>query len=185
MEERNDQIPEPREGAAEAPDAQPQAQAPDAQLAELRAELARTKEEAERNWQQFLHAAADLENYKKQASRQREDAVQRARYSLLGVILTVVDNLERALEHGAGADGEKILEGIRMTHRHVLDVLARMGVTPMETTGRPFDPRFHEAVDTAPHAEHGVEQGTIVAELQRGYMLNGEVLRPAKVRVAK
>ncbi len=183
MEERHDQLPDGGE-AADAQNAQPQAQTPDEQVAGLQAEVARYKEEAERNWQQFLHAAADLENYKKQASRQRDDAVQRARYSLLTVVLTVVDNLERALEH-SGGNSEKIVEGIRMTHRHVLDVLARLGVTPMETTGRPFDPRYHEAVDVAPHTEHGVEQGTVVAEIQRGYLVNGEVLRPAKVRVAK
>src|SRR5574341_1144666 len=120
MEERQDRSPESQEAA----DTQPQAQTPEEQVAGLRADVARHKEEAERNWQQFLHAAADLENYKKQASRQRDDAVQRARYSLLAVILTVVDNLERALEHSAGGNSEKIVEGIRMTHRHVLDLLA-------------------------------------------------------------
>lgn len=184
MDERHDQLPGSGE-AADTQHAQPQAQTPEEQLAGLRADVTRYKEEAERNWQQFLHAAADLENYKKQASRQRDDAVQRARYSLLAVILTVVDNFERALEHSTGGDSEKIAEGIRMTHRHVLDALARLGVTPMETTARPFDPRYHEAVDVAPRTEHGVEPGTIVAEIQRGYLVNGEVLRPAKVRVAK
>lgn len=184
MDERHDQRPGSGE-AADTQNAQPQAQTPEEQVAGLRAEVARYKEEAERNWQQFLHAAADLENYKKQASRQRDDAVQRTRHSLLAVVLTVVDNLERALEHSTGGNSEKIVEGIRLTHRHVLDALARLGVTPMETTGRLFDPRYHEAVDVAPLTEHGVEQGTIVAEIQRGYLVNGEVLRPAKVRVAK
>jgi len=145
---------------------------------------ARYKEEAERNWQQFLHAAADLENYKKQAARQREEAVQRTRTSLLTVILTVVDNLDRALAH-AGGGPEAVVEGIRMTHRQVLDVLAGLGVRPLDAAGKAFDPRYHEAVDVASHTDVGVTPGTVVDEVQRGYLLNGEVLRPARVRVAK
>src|SRR3989304_3871038 len=83
----------------------------------------RHKEEAERNWQQFLHAAADLENYKKQAARQREEAVQRTRTSLLYIVLDVVDNLERALGHAPDARGNAIVDGIRMAHRQGLDRL--------------------------------------------------------------
>src|SRR2546425_3878661 len=128
----------------EGAEVQRQPRAPEDELTALRAEVARYKEEAERNWQQFLHAAADLENYKKQASRQREDAVQRARYAVLAAVLTVVDNLERALEH-AGGDDEKIVGGIRMTPRPTLEVLAKMGVTPMEKLGPMVDPRYHEA----------------------------------------
>jgi len=96
----------------------------------LRAQLARVKDEAERNWQQFLHAAADLENYKKQAARQRDEAVQRTRTSLLYIVLDVVDNLERALGHAPDARGNAIVDGIRMAHRQVLDMLAGMGVRP-------------------------------------------------------
>ena len=151
---------------------------------ELQQLAARYKEEAERNWQQFLHAAADLENYKKQAARQREEAVQRTRAALLGVILTVVDNLERALAH-AGGDPEALVEGIRMTHRQVLETLSGLGVRPLEAEGQAFDPRYHEAVDVAAHTDAGVSPGTVITELQRGYLLNGELLRPARVRVAQ
>lgn len=151
----------------------------------LRGQLARVKDEADRNWQQFLHAAADLENYKKQAARQREEAVQRTRAALLYIVLGVVDNLERALEHAPDARADAIVEGIRMTHRQVLDTLAGLGVRPMEAAGKPFDPKYHEAVDTVPAAAAAAAPGTVVADVQRGYLLNGEVLRPAKVRVAK
>lgn len=152
---------------------------------ELRAKVKHHKEEAEHNWQQFLHAAADLENYKKQAARQRDDAVQRVRTSLLNVILTVVDNLDRALEHADKARGaENILEGIRMTHRQVIDLLQSLGVQSIESVGKPFDPKMHEAVDVASSRDHSVDPGTVVEELQKGYLLNGEVLRPARVRVA-
>lgn len=167
------------EGAAEG------AEAPEVgSVDELRAQVERYREEAEQNWQQFLHAAADLENYKKQAARQREDAVQRTRASMLIVILSVVDTLERALEH-SDKGGEAVIEGIRMAHRRVLDLLANMGVRAMEVKSKPFDPRFHEAIDVARPDEHGVEPGIVVEEIQKGYLLNGEVLRPARVRVAK
>lgn len=159
---------------------------PAATVEQLRAELERYKREAERNWQQFLRAAADLENYKKQAIRQREEAVSRARNSVLAVVLTVADNLERALQHAAdGEGGDAVVEGIRMTHRQVLELLTNMGIRPMETTGQPFDPKLHEAVDVVSSRELGVEPGTVVGEVQRGYTLHGEVLRPARVRVAE
>jgi len=101
------------------------------------------------------------------------------------VVLAVVDNLERALEHGGAADEGAVLEGIRMTHRQVLEMLANMGVRPMEARGKAFDPRYHEAIDVASHQELGVQPETVVEEIQRGYLVDGEVLRPARVRVAK
>jgi len=183
MDERNDRPGEEERAEAVAPE-QSSAEMTGS-VDELRALVSHYKQEAERNWQQFLHAAADLENYKKQAVRQRDEAVQRVRHSLLAVVLTVVDNLERALEHGASADQGAILEGIRMTHRQVMELLQNMGVQPIRATGKPFDPRYHEAVDVVSPRDLGVDPNTVVAEIQRGYMLNGEVLRPARVRVAK
>ncbi len=160
---------------------------------ELRAEVARLREEAERNWQQFLRTAADLENYRKQAARQREEAVAATRLAMLNVILGVVDTLERALEHAeglstdAGAHGagtaSAIADGIRLAHRQVLDKLRSMGVRPMETIGTPFDPRVHDAVEAVPATS--AAPGTVVGEVEHGYMLGDEVLRPARVRVAQ
>jgi len=164
-------------------------EAPVESVERLRAEVARLREEAERNWQQFLRTAADLENYRKQAARQREEAVAATRRALLEVILGVVDTLDRALEHAAGtpSDGPgtaaAIADGIRLAHRQVLDVLRSMGVRPMETVGASFDPRKHEAVEAV--RTTGEPPGTIVGEVQRGYILGDEVLRPARVRVAQ
>src|SRR5207249_2898622 len=88
----------------------------------------------------------------------------------------------RASEHSTGGDDDKMVAGIRITHRHALEVLAKIGVTQMETVGQKFDPRYHEAVDVVASVESGVEPGTIVSEMQRGYFVNGDVLRHAKVR---
>src|SRR3989442_14768507 len=117
------------------------APASEAQVAELRKLAASYKEQADRNWQQFLHAAADLENYKKQAARQRDDAVQRTRQSLLAVVLDVVDDLERALEHSPTTDPDQIVAGILMSHRKIVDVLASLGVRPMNNKRQIFGPR--------------------------------------------
>lgn len=156
-----------------------------ATVEELEAEVARQKGEAEQNWRQFLHAAADLENYKKQAARARDDAVERTRRALLTVILSIVDNIERALEYGAQSDeAGPIVEGIRMTHRQILETLTNMGVRSFAAKGKPFDPHYHEAVEVVPPTEEH-PAGQVVVEVQRGYLLGDEVLRPARVRVAR
>lgn len=161
-------------------------EAPEESVEALRAEVARLSQEAERNRQQFLRAAADLENYRKSAARQREEAVASTRRALLAVILGVADTLERALAHagGGGSEAAAIADGIRLAHRQVIDVLSRMGVRPMEALGMMFDPRFHDAVE-AVAAGGCAAEGTVAAEIQRGYMLGDEVLRPARVRVAQ
>ena len=169
----------------------PQAAEAGLTMESLQADVARLSQEVEYNWQQFLRAAADLENYRKQAARQREDAVAATRRSMLMIILSVVDTLERAIEHASGASAAEggaaataIADGLRLAHRHVVDRLATMGARPMETIGQPFDPRVHEAVEAVP-ATGIITAGTVVGEVQRGYLLGDEVLRPARVRVAQ
>ncbi|MDR7581101.1 MAG: nucleotide exchange factor GrpE, partial [Armatimonadota bacterium] len=158
-------------------------------VAALREELERYRQEAERNWQQFLHAAADLENYKKAAARMQRDAVERTRRQMLLVVLSAVDDLERAIGYAErSADHELvagILEGLRMTHRSLLEHLRSLGVERMEAAGEPFDPGRHEAVEVASAEEAGVEPGTVLGVIQPGYVLDGRVLRPARVRVAQ
>ncbi|MDR5684370.1 MAG: nucleotide exchange factor GrpE [Armatimonadota bacterium] len=159
------------------------------EVASLRQEVERYRQEAERNWQQFLHAAADLENYKKTAAKVQRDAVDRTRRQMLHVILTAVDNLERAIRYAeANADNAAvaaILDGLRITHRSLLDSLGNLGVQPLEAAGQKFDPALHEAVAVASAEETGAEPGTVLDVVQQGYLLGQEVLRPARVRVAQ
>ncbi|MCS7236042.1 MAG: nucleotide exchange factor GrpE [Armatimonadota bacterium] len=159
------------------------------ELAALREEVERYRQEAERNWQQFLHAAADLENYKKAAARMQQDAVERTRRQMLRVVLGAVDDLERAIQYAEQAAEHEavagILEGLRMTHRSLLEQLRAHGVERMEAVGEPFNPERHEAVELASAEEAGVEPGTVLGVVQHGYTLDGRVLRPARVRVAQ
>ncbi len=153
---------------------------------QLKERVRQTREEAQRNWQHFLHSAADLENYKKQAFRDRQDAVERTRRQMLSLAIGVVDNLERALafSEAPGGPAKALVDGLRMAQRQILDQLAALGVRPIEAVGKAFDPRLHEAVAVVPPQHARQAGGTVVSEVLKGYMLNDEVLRPAKVTVA-
>lgn len=179
------------DGPAEAPGEATQApeEAGAQELERLREEAARYREEAEHHWQQFLHAAADLENYKRLAAKLQQEAVERTRRTMLHLVLNVLDNLERAIRYAEQAgDAEAvagILEGLRMTHRSVLEQLQLFGVRPIDSQGARFDPALHEAVGTVSAEEVGAEPGTVTEVVQQGYFINGDVLRPARVRVAQ
>jgi molecular chaperone GrpE len=153
---------------------------------ELRGELRQARRDAQQNWEHFLHSAADLENYKKHAARDRQEAVERTRRQMLALVLNVLDNLERAIAFGDAQEGSAkgMVDGLKMTHRQVLGQLEAIGVRPIEAVGKAFDPRLHEAVSVVPPADAGVENGTVVGEVLRGYLLNDDVLRPARVAVA-
>ena len=154
-------------------------------IEDLRARARQANDEARRNWQQFLHSAADLENYKKQAARDRQDAIDRTRRQMLSLVLGVVDNLERAMAFGGVPDGpaKPLVEGLRMTHREILDHLRAIGVRPIDAVGASFDPRLHEAVAVVPAEQAHQPAGTVAGEVLKGYLLNEDVLRPAKVAV--
>ena len=154
-------------------------------MEDLRARARQAGDEARRNWQQFLHSAADLENYKKQAARDRQDAIERTRRQMLSLVLGVLDNLERAIAFGGAPDGaaKPLLDGLRMTHRQILDQLGAIGVRPIEAAGATFDPRLHEAVAVVPAEQAHQPAGTVAGEVLKGYLLNDDVLRPAKVAV--
>lgn len=180
------------EPAAEAAQARPESSrqnGPDdleaLSLEELRARAREASDEARRNWQQFLHSAADLENYKKQAARDRLEAIERTRRQMLALVLGVLDNLERAMAFGGTPDGavKPLLEGLQMTHRQILDQLKAIGVRQIQAAGALFDPRLHEAVAVVPPEQSAQPAGTVAGEVLKGYLLNDDVLRPAKVAV--
>lgn len=144
---------------------------------ELEADLSEAQE-------QLLRTAADAENFKKRLQREKEEQTRYANESFMRELLTVIDNLERALEHsGAKSDKGGLVEGLTMTLKGFLDTLNRFGCTQVEAVGKPFDPNFHEAVSQEESADH--EPNTVLNELQKGYMLKERLLRPAMVLVSK
>jgi molecular chaperone GrpE len=151
---------------------------------ELKDALKKAQEEAKGNYDRFLRVSADFENYKKRVSREKTELVRYGNEELIKELLPVLDNLERALEHasgGGGADG--IIEGVEMILLQFLQILQRVGVTPISAIGERFDPALHEAVMEMENGEY--DPGYVVSEMQKGYQLNDRLLRPAKVVVAK
>jgi molecular chaperone GrpE len=124
---------------------------------------------------------ADLENYKKRVTKELAVAGERAKGGLVRELLPVVDNLERALQ--SAGDGEQHLaEGVRLVHSDLVAVLERNGVQAFDPAGEAFDPAVHEALSTRP--EEGADAGVILDVVEKGYKLNGTVLRPARVVVS-
>jgi molecular chaperone GrpE len=147
----------------------------------LEEQLAAANARADENYNKFLLAVADFDNYKKRIQRDLDSMVLSRRRTLLERLLPVLDNLQRALESNAA--GDTLRGGIEQTLRGFEAVLAGEGVKPIEVRGEPFDPRVAEAVGTSP--SNGVAEDTVVDVTEKGYRLGDELLRPAKVIVAK
>lgn len=151
---------------------------------ELQDALEQAKKEAQGYHERWLRAAADLENYRKRALREREDAEKFSNEKLLRDFLPVVDDLERAVAAIGAVEDEttaKLVEGVRMVQKKFLAQLERHGVATFEAEGKAFDPAQHEAVQQI-NAEQ--PPGQVVSQLQRGFMLHDRLLRPALVVVS-
>jgi molecular chaperone GrpE len=139
----------------------------------------------EENHDRLLRVTAEFENYKKRMERDTNDFRKFANESLIKAILPIVDNLERALEISEG-NNEKtyqgIREGVEMTLKGLLSSLKKYGVVPIESLEKPFDPNFHQAVMQEESDRH--PESTVSQELQKGYMMQDRLLRPAMVVVS-
>jgi molecular chaperone GrpE len=152
---------------------------------ELEADLAAAAQEAAALKDNLLRLQAEFENYKKRQVKEREESRKSANERLLTVLLPVLDNLERALEHGGeGGSPEKMLEGIQLVLKQFRESLSQFGVEPIEAEGAPFDPHVHDAMSRV-ETDGDPPDGTVVEVYQRGYLLNGRILRAAMVGVAK
>jgi molecular chaperone GrpE len=130
----------------------------------------------------LLRKQAELENFRKRLQREKEEFVQHATADLLRALLPVLDSFERALRHRDETVPEPYVQGVKLIYQELLEVMSRAGVTPLETTGKSFDPHLHQAVETVEAPGHRDQE--IVEELQRGYKLRHRLLRPAVVKVA-
>jgi molecular chaperone GrpE len=124
---------------------------------------------------------AEFDNYRKRAARDQESLVARAHERLVKELLPVLDDLGRALEAAEQHEEAKLEDGVRLVHRQLSDVLAKEGLTEIETDGA-FDPHVHEALLAQPS---DAEPGTVIEVLQKGYRLGDHVLRPARVIIAQ
>jgi molecular chaperone GrpE len=146
-------------------------------LGESRLEVSRLKEA-------LLRTAADFDNFRKRTRKELDDARRGGREDLLRSLLPVFDNLERAIQSALRASEVKgVADGLSMVQRQFVEALAREGITRVPTVGQPFDPGVHEAIQQVETAEHA--PGTILAEVQSGYLQGERLLRAAMVVVAK
>ncbi len=145
--------------------------------------LEEAKKLASENRDRWLRAVADLENFKKRSAQERTKLIKYQNEDLLRDLLTISDNLERALSHcdeKVAASG--LAEGIRLVANMLKDTMSKYGVAAIECVGKPFDPTFHEAIGKVPGT--GAAPNTVVEELERGYMYHDRLLRPAKVTIS-
>ncbi len=172
-------------------DDQPSAQATSAstpateatdRVAELEAQLAAAKAEAAQNWDKYLRERAEMDNFRKRQERVATDRVRREKREMLGKVLEVVDNLERALVYQDTMDRDALQQGMRMLQWQLNELLKMEGLTPVSSVGEPFDPYVHEAIETVASSEH--PEGVVVEEVRKGYKLGDETLRPARVKVS-
>ena len=148
---------------------------------DLRRQVAEKTAEAAAHYDRVLRERAELENFKKRMQRDKAEALRFACEPLMRELLPIIDNLERALEHGAQS-GESLVEGVRLVHKGLLDALSRNGAQRIEALGQPFDPARHQAIATAATTE--CEPNVVVAQHHTGYLLHDRLLRPAMVTVS-
>jgi molecular chaperone GrpE len=142
------------------------------------------RQEAEEWRERLLRLQAEFENFKKRQSRERGEQRRNAHIAILKEFLPILDSLERAVEHGDGSDPGKIVEGVQLVLKQLKENFTQFGVTRMESRGDTFDPHVHEAMSRV-ETDGDPPDGTVVEVYQEGYFLDGKVLRPAMVGVAK
>ena len=136
-------------------------------------------------WEQMLRLKADFENTRKRLEREKIESFKFANERLLVEILPIMDNLDRAMTSLAeGHDPEKVKDGLKIAQEELHKVLEKHGVEAVKSLGAQFDPNLHEAVAVVTDATDA-KDGTVVDEIQRGYLLNGRLIRPSRVRVAQ
>lgn len=148
----------------------------------LEAETEKLKAEIEEHKQRLLRTQADYDNFRRRTVKEKEELGKYASAKLITELLPVIDNFERAL--GSVSDvpeAASYAKGVEMIFRQLEGILKAEGLTPMEAVGTPFNPEYHQAIMQVESDEY--EEGDVVEEVQKGYMLKDKVLRPAMVKV--
>jgi molecular chaperone GrpE len=175
--------PEPMPGGRAAQGVESAAEGPlsDDQVQQLKTQAAR----ADEYWNQLLRTAADLDNYKKRAGREKQEAIRYANESLLQKLIPVLDNFAMAQSAVSATEGtsDSVQQGVSMIQQQLKQVLSEAGLEEIIAAGQPFDPNCHEAVSQQESTD--VPEGHVLQQLRKGYKLRDRLLRPATVIVAK
>ncbi|HVW83864.1 MAG TPA: nucleotide exchange factor GrpE [Bryobacteraceae bacterium] len=149
-------------------------------LDQLRIERDGLKAERDEARDLLLRRQAEFDNFRKRTERERSEYLQYAGMEMVKDLLPVLDDFERALQADSGSSD--YAKGVAMIYNRMLETLKKLGLEPMETAGKPFDPHLHQAIERVETNE--AEDNTVLGEFQRGYHFKGKLLRPAMVRVA-
>jgi len=154
-------------------------------IEDLKKNLDQQRQLAQDNYEKFLRAYAELENYKKRVEKERADNLRYGSEQLVRDLLPFIDNLQRAVEHASSGENNNpkaLSEGVELTLKEFMRVLEKHGLKPIESVGKPFDPNLHEAMMQVESEVH--QPQTVVEEFQKGYLMKDRLLRPARVSVA-
>lgn len=147
------------------------------------AELEQLRNEVQEHQQRFLRSQADFDNFRRRTLKEKEELAKYASAKLITELLPVVDNLDRALAAvQENAEAESFSKGVDMIFRQLEGILSAEGLAPMNSVGQPFNPEYHQAIMQVESDEY--EEGIVVEEVQKGYLLKDKVLRPAMVKVS-
>ncbi|HUU41993.1 MAG TPA: nucleotide exchange factor GrpE [Desulfatiglandales bacterium] len=151
---------------------------------ELLEKLKEAELEAKNNYDLYVRTYAEMENIKKRGKKEREDLAKYANESLIKEMLPVIDNLRKGISHAKNVDNTSgLVEGIELTLDGFIKTLEKAGLEEVKAEEKPFDPNFHEAVSK--QIDHSIPSGHIAIELQKGYLLNGRLIRPSKVIISQ
>jgi len=145
--------------------------------------LAAAQAKAAENWNSYVRAMAEFDNYRKRMDRELDNARKYAVERFAQELLTVSDALEAGIQAGAANPGPALLEGAEATLKELNRAFEKAGIKIIDPAGQPFDPNWHEAIVAQESPDH--PSGTVLAVIQKGYSLNGRLLRPARVMVSK
>ena len=179
--EKTDRLPEAVGEQAAEPQPEDSGELTDAGL-DLPAQLAMAKEKSEENYNKYIRLAAEFDNLRKRTVREVEHAHKFGIERFAAELLAVVDSLEMGIEAGANASAGSLLEGNEATLKLLNGAFAKPGIEQLDPEGEPFDPNLHEAMTMQP--SDTAEPGTVLTVVQKGYQLNGRLLRPARVIIA-
>jgi len=153
---------------------------------ELQNKLTEAEAKANQYWDRMLRMQAETDNMKRRVERDIENAHKYGLEKFILELLPVIDSLERAIAHPTeeeSGEGEGVLEGVKLTLKMLYNALSKFGIEQIDPLSQPFNPELHQAVST--HADPNVQSGTVLSVLQKGYLLNNRLIRPALVVVAK
>ncbi|MEK7306278.1 MAG: nucleotide exchange factor GrpE [Nitrospirota bacterium] len=157
---------------------------PETEIERLRLEIPKKDEEILNLQDKYLRICADFENYKKRSMKEQMESAKYANERILKELLPAIDNLERAILHSKEtSDLKGLVEGVELTYKQFLDSLGRFGVKVVQSIGEPFDPSRHQALGQVESDKH--DENIVIEELQKGYLLEDRILRPALVNISR